>query len=92
MRIIKKNKKHLWIECERCGSILQPEEKDIQVNIDKYRGPDDIEIEPYKNLVHIIKNTRRWFDCPVCGTCNVKDVKTEEYYISEDDFFTGKWK
>ena len=30
MKIIKKNKKHLWVECKHCGSILEPKEKDFE--------------------------------------------------------------
>lgn len=92
MKIIKKNKKHLWIECRHCGSILQPKEKDIRINVDTYRGSLDIEFEPHKKLIQIIKNTTREICCPVCGVYNTKSIDTEEYYISEEDYLSGKWR
>lgn len=81
MKIIKKNKKHLWTECHNCGSILQPSKKDIEEYSSKARYPDDHPMI-VNNIMYVftIEEKTEWITCPVCN-CSIKfkETKKESY-------------
>ena len=80
MKIIKRKKKHLWIECDHCGSILEPSEKDFEECTDKRYHHYDSIIKDDQLYILTEEETVRWIDCPVCG-CSIRtDIKTKESY------------
>ena len=81
MKIIKKNKKHLWIECPHCGSILQPSKKDIEEYTSKTRYPDDHPMVVNSIMyVFTIEEKTEWATCPVCNrSIKIKETKKESY-------------
>ena len=80
MKVIKKNKKHLWIECKYCGSILEPNEKDFEECTTKTLNPDCIVIR-YDKVYRLIKEEIvRWVFCPVCRQRIEANRKITESY------------
>lgn len=80
MKVIKKNKKHLWIECKHCGSILEPREKDFEECTTKTQYPTNIVIRNDKIYMLTKEETVRWIFCPVCRHNIEADKKTKELY------------
>ena len=81
MKIIKKNKKHLWTECHHCGSILQPSEKDIEEYTSKRQIPSDNPMI-VNNITYVftIEEKTEWITCPVCNSSiKFKETKKESY-------------
>lgn len=80
MKIIKRKKKHLWVECDHCGSILEPSEKDYKECTDK-RCHSYNSIKKNDQLYILTEEvTIRWVDCPVCNHSIKTDRKTKESY------------
>lgn len=81
MKIIKRNKKYLWVECDCCGSILEPSSKDIEKHILTAKFPNDNPITV--NGVMYVRTRRdivAWTICPVClHRIEVRDTKKESY-------------
>lgn len=80
MKIIKKNKKHLWIECGNCGSILEPKEKDFEEYTTKTQNPHSTIIKNDIMYIFTREETTRWVFCPVCRHSINADKKTKESY------------
>lgn len=80
MKIIKRKKKHLWIECDHCGSILEPSEKDYEEYTNKIHHPSSTIIRNDQLYVLTEKETVRLVYCPVCGHSIRTDRKTKESY------------
>ena len=66
MNIIKRKKKHLWIECDHCGSILEPSEKDYEERTTIATDYESIRIINQKRYVLTVRKKTKWVDCPVC--------------------------
>lgn len=80
MKIIKKNKKHLWTECHNCGSILQPSEKDIAKYTSKRCSTDNPMVVNNIMYVFTTEEKTEWITCPVCNcSIKVKETKKESY-------------
>lgn len=80
MKIIKKNKKHLWVECKHCGSILEPKEKDFEECTTKTQLSLSSIIRDDKMYILTKKETVRWVFCPVCRHSTEVDRTTKESY------------
>lgn len=80
MKIIKKNKKHLWVECKHCGSILEPRDKDFEECTTKAQNPLCTIIRNDKMYILTKEETVRWVFCPVCRCTTETDRKTKELY------------
>ena len=80
MKVIKKNKKHLWVECKHCGSILEPSEKDYEECTNKIHHPYSSIIRNDKLYILTEEETVRWVFCPVCRQSTEADRKTKELY------------
>ena len=80
MKVIKKNKKHLWVECKHCGSILEPKEKDFEECTTKRQDSFNTIIRNDIKYIFTKKETVRWIFCPVCRRSVEVDRKTKESY------------
>ena len=80
MKVIKKNKKHLWIECKHCGSILEPKEKDFEECTTETQSPLCTIIRNDKIYILTKEEVVRWVFCPVCKQSTEVDRKTKELY------------
>lgn len=80
MKIIKRNKKHLWVECDRCGSILEPTEKDFEECTNKTQDPHNRMRNGPELYIFTKEETVRWIYCPVCGHDIRIDRKIKESY------------
>ena len=80
MKIIKRKKKHLWVECNHCGSILEPSEKDYEECINKIHQPFSTIIRNDKLYILTGEETVKWVYCPVCKHSIETDRKTKESY------------
>ena len=86
MKIIKKNKKHLWVECKHCGSILEPSPKDIE-EWSEIRALESC-IMPVNGVEHIkiVKHTTQWIVCPVCGKNITIKKENNGFYIPYEEY------
>ena len=81
MKVIKKNKKHLWVECKHCGSILEPKEKDFEECTTERQNPLSTIIRNDKVYILTKEETVRWIFCPVCRQSTEADRKIKELYV-----------
>lgn len=79
MKIIKRKKKHLWVECDHCGSVLEPSEKDYEECTTKRQHPSSI-IRNDQLYILTEEETVRWVYCPVCKHSIKTDRKIKESY------------
>lgn len=80
MKVIKRNKKHLWVECDHCGSILEPSNKDFEEYTNKIHHPSSTIIRNDKLYVLTEETTVRLVYCPVCKHSIKADRKIKESY------------
>ena len=80
MKIIKRNKKHLWIECDCCGSILEPKEKDFEECTTKTTDFESITIIKETRYVLTRTEETKWINCPVCQNKIKTYISTKESY------------
>ena len=80
MKTIKTNKKHLWVECDHCGSILEPKEKDYEECTTKRQYPNSIVRNDHELYIMTEEETVRWIICPVCNHSINTDRKIKQSY------------